>query len=215
MTFSMLTATILPGGMLILTLLLISRMRLASMVSLFRLQSIFLGAYALVLGIEHDEASLIAVALILLATKAMLIPYFLTWAARKNAASERLTAYVRPTMLSFIGVLVTGGAFYMAQSVASVGEGYLIVAVSFALIMLGIVSLIARTDMFGQGIGFLIMESGVFTFGLALMGGMPILVEVGALIDVLALFTLMVLLVGRAQREHKSVATDRLKALID
>ena len=215
MTLSLFTSSLLPGGMLILTLLLVARMRLASMVTLFRLQSVFLGIYAFALAVEMREAGLLAVAILVLVLKAGIIPTFLTRVARESGASERLQSFLRPTTLTFIGAIMTAAAFYAAHAVETAGHGFFIVGVSFSLILLGLLSLIARTDMYGQGIGFLVMESGVFTFGLALTGGMPLLVELGALTDVLTLFVLVALLVRRAQKEHRAVTTDYLKALID
>jgi hydrogenase-4 component E len=215
MTLALLSSVILPSGMLIVTLLLISRMRLSSMISLFALQSVLLASYAAVFAILHDERELVVMALLIVGIKAVLVPYLLRRLVVSTGASERLASYLRPTGLLFVGMLIIAGAMYGAYTMASFSTDFLIVGTAFSLIVLGMFSLIVRADMFGQAIGFLVMESGVFAFGLALTGGMPFLVEIGAFIDVLTLFVLVVLLARRAQEEHKSVMTDYLKELID
>ena len=214
-TLSLLTSSILPIGMLILALLLVSRMRLASMVRIFQLQSLLLAGYAIALAFLINEQQLILVGALVLVVKAVIIPLFLMRVARNSGVTERLSSYVRPTTLTFLGAMLALGAFTLAYSIPALANEFVIVGVSFSLMLLGILSLVARRDMFGQGIGFLVMESGVFTFGLALTHGMPLLVELGALADVLTLFVLIGLLVHRAQGEHSSTATDYLRILTD
>lgn len=215
MSLTFLATALLPGGMLILTLLLVSRMRLVSMTTLYRFQSLFLGIYATVFAVMHHEYELVIIAVLIIVGKAGLVPFMLNRLAKKTGASERLTSYFRPTALTMFGMLITAGALYAAYQVVAFADNFFVVGVSFALMLLGMFSLIVRTDMFGQVIGFLVMESGVFAFGLALAGGMPFLVEIGAFVDVLTLFVLVILLMLRAQKEHESVATGNLNVLID
>ncbi|MBU6323146.1 MAG: hypothetical protein KGI41_02660 [Patescibacteria group bacterium] len=213
MTPTVLSASLL-GAMLVASLLMESRMRLTSLVTLFRVQSAFLGFYALLLAYAEGAIHLAVIALLILALKAFVIPEFLLRVARASGASERLEAYVRPTTLSFAGLLVVGLAFAATNLLLPDGH-YFAAAVSLSLVMLGFLLLVSRKDMFGQGIGFLGMENGIFIFGLALTGGMPLLVELSALFDLLILFILVAALVRRAQHEHSSVGTDLLRTLTD
>ncbi len=213
MTASALTASLL-GAMLVASLLMTSRMRLTSLVALLRAQSGFLGLYALVLAYAGGAIHLAIIALLVLALKAVVIPEFLLRIARGSGVSERLEAYARPTTLSFAGLCVVGLAFVATNQLLPDGN-YFAAASSLSLVMLGFLLLVSRKDMFGQAIGFLGMENGIFIFGLALTGGMPLLVELSALFDLLILFILVSALVRRAQLEHSSVGTDLLRTLID
>jgi len=200
---------------LLTALLMVSRMRLASLVGLFRIQAFLLGFYALDLGIRLGELHLFIIAGLVLVLKAVVIPTLFLYVARSTGAVQRLESYLRPTTLSFIGTLLVLGAFLLARAALWGGTNYLIVGVSFSLVILGLLLLITRKDLFGQGMGFLVMENGIFVFGLALTGGTPFFVEIGVMFDLLALFVLMIGLVRRVHGEYSSVTTDYLRELID
>ena len=70
-------------------------------------------------------------------------------------------------------------------------------------------------SMYGQIIGFLLMENGIFTFGLTLTGGMPLLVEIGVFFDVTIGSVLMAALSYRVQETQSTVMTDALRELVD
>ena len=67
----------------------------------------------------------------------------------------------------------------------------------------------------GLGIGFLLLENGIFFFGLSVAHGMPLFLELGALVDLLALFVLALALIRRVQKMHASITTDYLQSLND
>lgn len=214
MTLSFITSS-LAGGMLLLGLLMVSRMRLRSLVGLFQIQSLLLASIAAALAYTLVEAHFAVLAILILGVKAIFIPHLLLRVASREVVAERLAAYARPTLLTFLAVGVTLFAFTAVRSIPIPAGAYFATAVSFALVLLGLLLLVSRKDMWGQGIGFLVMENGIFTFGLSLTHGMPLLIELGVLFDLLTLFILMVALVRRAQAEHASVETDYLRELTD
>ena len=205
----------LVGGMLLSALLMVSRMRLASLVGLFRVQALLLGFYALSIALLESEVHLIAVAALVLILKGIFIPALFLHAARSTGVSQRLESYLRPTTMSFVGIILIVLSFVAARAALWSAPDYLIIGVSFAIVMLGLLMMITRKDLFGQGTGFLMMENGIFIFGLALTGGTPFFVEIGVMFDLMVLFVLMIGLVRRAHGENASVTTDYLRELID
>lgn len=201
--------------MLMLALYMTTRMRLGSLVSSFRLQSILLAVLALTMAYYLREWQLVVVALLIVMIKGWFIPSFLLRAARTSGASERLSAYMRPTSLALVSGAVVLFAYAAAHVLLPVGPDYIILAASFSIVLIGLVMLISRKDMFGQGLGFFVMENGIFTFGLALTHGMPFLFEIGSLFDLVAFFILITVFTHRAQDEHASVHTDLLRTLVD
>jgi hydrogenase-4 component E len=75
--------------------------------------------------------------------------------------------------------------------------------------------LMTRKGLYGQIVGFLILENGIFTLGLALTGGMPLLVDVGVFFDVTIGAILMALLTYRVHGETRRADTENLETLID
>ncbi len=201
--------------MLLVALYMTSRMRLGALVFAFRFQSVLLALLALTMAYYLQDWQLVAVAVLIVGIKAVLIPTFLMRAARGSGASERLTSYVRPTTLSGLSLLVVLCAFFAAGRLMPLGTDYIILAASLSIVLMGLILLVSRKDMFGEGIGFFVMENGIFTFGLVLTHGMPFLFEIGALFDLLAFFILITVFTRRAQDEHASVDTNLLRTLVD
>ncbi|MEK7530410.1 MAG: hypothetical protein AAB573_00925 [Patescibacteria group bacterium] len=203
-------------GMLTLTLIIAGRMRLASFVSAFRWQSIFLALFVGALGVQSAELGLVATALLVLIVKVYLLPNLLNVMARSSGASQRLSAYFRPATLTFSTLVLCVAAFGVANLLSAVTTSdTLVTAVSFSMLFSGFFLLVSRKDLFGQCIGFLVMENGIFTLSLSLIGGLPLLVDVGILFDVVAGVILMIMLAYRVQKEHASLSTDFLHDIAD
>lgn len=215
MTSLALIMSVLAGGMSLLAFVMASRMRLRSLVAAFRFQSVLLALLALCAALVSHEVQLIVVAFLILAIKGWFIPSFLLRAARESGSNERLESYLKPATLSFIAGMLIVLAFFATRGLLPPGSEYLVLAVSSSIVLIGLLLLVSRKDMFGQGIGFFVMENGIFTFGLALTHGMPFLFEIGSLFDLSAFFILITVFTHRAQGEHASVATDNLRTLID
>lgn len=206
---------VLAGSMLLTGLAILSRMRLLSLIALIRVQSVALALLALIAGISPEGGELIAIALLIFGVKGILIPQFLTRIRRSVHASERLQSYLRPTPSTLAGLAAIAAAVFAAQTIAPEGDAYLFTVVAFSLMLFGLLLLLTRTDMYGQAIGFLVMENGLYTFGLTLTHGMPLLIEIGILFDVLIVFVLLFALIRRAHVEHASTATENLRELTD
>ncbi len=206
----------LAGAMLGTSLLIFGRMRLKSFVLLFALQSLALASYAATIALITSEHELLIMAGLIVFVKSLLVPLFLLGVARRSGASARLHAYLKPTLATFLGIVGIAAAFITARAALSfLGAEYVVTSVAFSLIVLGLMLLIIRRDLFGQSIGFLVMENGIFLFGLALSSGLPLLVEIGIFLDVLVGFMLMGGLAYRVQKEHHSVGTELLNTLTD
>ncbi len=215
MSFIAIVIAVCAGGMFFLAFLMSSRMRLGSLVGAFRAQSLLLAVIAAFSAFVLGEVELVIVAFLIVVVKVWFIPSFLLRAARVSGASERLQAYARPATLSFVAACLAVVAFISARALLPVGSDYFVLAVSFGIVLVGLLMLISRKDMYGEGIGFFVMENGIFMFGLALTHGMPFLFEIGSFFDLLAFFILITVFTRRAQDEHASVATDDLRTLID
>ena len=205
---------VLAGAMLFSGFMLSSRMRLFSLIVWFRIQAVLLALYAGALGMLLADGALYASAFFVFAIKAVLVPFLLGRAAARRGVSQKLDAYIRPALLAFLAALIIGGAFAAAHAYPLPQADLTVVAAALALVLIGFLLLITRKDLFGQVVGFLMLENGIFMFGLALVHGMPLLLEIGISFDVLIGFILMTALLNRAHREHASVHTDRFRELV-
>lgn len=199
-----------------LAFFLVARMRLRSMFKMFAWQSLLLAIFAGFAAAKADEPMLYITAGFTIMLKVFFIPWLLAFAADRAQASHRLQTYLHPAVMLACAALTVCGAFALTRSlIPSVSADYLIVASSVSMVLLGLLMLVSHKEMYGQIIGFLLMENGIFTFGLVLTGGMPLLVEMGVFFDVAIGAILMAALSYRVQKEHETVRTDILTELID
>lgn len=201
-------------GMVLSAFLMASRMRLASLASLYAVQSAFLAAAVALYALRRHEAAALVMAVLIISLKVVLIPRFSVRALRAQGVLERLSAFVRPTTLSFAAFAAVLFASIVARPLAVTGASYVALASSVSLVLVGFLMLVSRRDMIGLGFGFLVVENGIFALGLALTGGMPLVVELGVFFDLSVLLILLFALTRRAQREHSSLATEYLSELI-
>lgn len=194
--------------------LLASRLRLRTLVALFRFQAMMLVGYALWSAWQNQELHLFVVAMFVLVLKVLVMPNMLLRIAAQTGASERLVAYLRPTPLAFIAAFAIGVATMIA-SVLPFNDSSFFVTVAFSLVLIGFELLITHKNLFGQSVGFLVLENGIFFLGLIIAHSLPLLVEMGVLFDLLALLVLATALIRRVQQTHASVGTDYLQALND
>jgi hydrogenase-4 component E len=66
-----------------------------------------------------------------------------------------------------------------------------------------------------QVLGFLVLENGVYVFGLLLAEAMPLMVEAGVLLDLFAAVFVMGIVMFHINREFSSLDTEKLSALKD
>ena len=79
----------------------------------------------------------------------------------------------------------------------------------------GLLLIVSRKKAVNQVLGFLVLENGVFCFGLLLSEFMPIMVEAGVLLDLFAAVFVMGIVMFHINREFSSLDTEKLSALKD
>lgn len=149
------------------------------------------------------------------ALKGVLIPWLLLRAMREvhiRREMEPLIGFV-PTMLA--GALATAGAFIFADllPLAAGHQGGLFIPTSLATLLTGFLLLVSRRKAITQVVGYLILENGIFIFGILLAEAMPLMVEAGVLLDLLVGVFVMGIVIDQINREFSTLDTEQLSAL--
>lgn len=206
---------VLAGLMLVAGIFLPGRVRVRSLLRLFAFQSLLLAGIAACSALAGNHHLFISAALVFI-LKTVIIPIFMIKVMSRSGQMERLQPVFRPTTSVFLSLLLAIAAFFLTYPLAGVfAENFFIASVSAALVMLGLFLLMSKKGLYGQIIGFLVMENGVFALGLALTGGMPLLVELGVFFDVTVGAVLMALLSYRVHVDARKNDTDSLETLIE
>jgi hydrogenase-4 component E len=145
----------------------------------------------------------------------VLIPWLLLRAMREvhiRREMEPLIGFV-PTMLA--GALATAGAFIFADllPLAAAHQGGLFIPTSLATLLTGFLLLISRRKAITQVVGYLILENGIFIFGILLAEALPLMVEAGVLLDLLVGVFVMGIVIDQINREFSTLDTEQLSAL--
>ncbi len=207
-------AQLLLVTVLLLDVSLAASSRLAVLIRAFALQAAAVAALALVLdGPGNPHAWAVASGTLLL--KGLLIRYFLGRASERTHAvkeQEPLVPYGVSLLLAAAGVALS---FALASRLpeATQRSGILLGAAAFATMFTGLLILVSRGTALAQVAGYLVLENGIFLFGLSLLRHMPLLVEMGILLDVFAGTFVMGIVVYNIHRTFDHIDVRALTAL--
>lgn len=196
-----------------LNLLALGSSRLPSIIRAAALQGLLLGLLPLLF--EKFSWLLAAMALGTIAIKGFLIPHLLRRALRTaniDREEEPLLGFI-PSLL--LGAAATVGAVALAQlmPLLPAHRDLLLVPGALATLFCGFLLLIGRTKAISQVCGYLLLENGIYLFGMLLIHSTPLIVEAGILLDLTVAVFVIGIIVDRIQREFDSLDTRKLTSL--
>lgn len=205
------------GGLLLTAVLLLWRRSLQGSIGLLAIQGVALGGLALTIAAVESEAALAWMVLPILAIKAIGIPWLLAWTARRVQADREGAPTVNPTSGLLWAAALTALAYVVARPL--VGEHaeatQQAVPVGLAMVLIGFLILLTRRQAVSQLVGFLVLDNGIATTALLLAGGLPAVIEIGVLLDVLLVVLVLAVLMGRLHSVLGGTDMDELKELRD
>ncbi len=151
--------------------------------------------------------------------KVVVIPYFCLYKAIHDTGIRReskpMIGY--GTSLVLAGCLIAA-AFVISERLPLPGRDQvssLLIPTALSTVLIGQLILVSRTLALTQVVGYLVLENGIFLFGLALVREMPLLVELGILLDVFVGVFVMGIVVYHISRTFDHIDTQELTQLKD
>lgn len=186
--------------------------RLSACIRAIAIQGVLLGALSLVID---DPRSVHAMALAAgtVAIKGIVLPFFLRWAMREAAVRREVEPAIGYMASLFLGSLAVGASFALANRLPIITKVELLVPIAFATLIIGLLVLVTRSKAITQVVGYLILENGVYLFGLTQLSRVPFLVEIGVLLDVFVAVFVMGIVVFHINREFDSISAANLVEL--
>ena len=191
--------------------------RISACIHSVAVQAVLLGAMS-VLSHEGDVGMrLLLLAGMSTAIKALMLPWLLRHAVREVGAQREVEPIVGFTMSLLLGLGLLGVALHVAARLPLPGGAGTSFHVATALftVMVGLLLIVTRKKAVTQTLGYLAMENGIYAFGLAFAVEVPLLVEMGVLLDVFVAVFVMGIAIHHINREFDHIDTDRLSALRD
>lgn len=188
--------------------------RIRAIISAVAFQGILLGIFPLLI---HPEIGIRGVLLVIVTIilKGAVIPAFLVHAMREANIQHEVTPVINYMTSLLLGAAGTGLAIVFASTLPLAEEhtGLLIVPASLATVWTGFLLLTTRKKAIMQVLGYLLLENGIYLFGLLLLEAMPFLVEVGVLLDLFTGVFVMGIIIHHISREFSSISTEHLTEL--
>jgi hydrogenase-4 component E len=190
--------------------------RIRAVISAVAFQGILLGLFPLFVQPEISIRGLLLV-LGTIVLKGAIIPAFLVRAMREASIQHEVTPVINYMTSLMLGAVGAGLAIVFASTLPLAQEhvGLLIVPASLATVWTGFLLLTTRKKAITQVLGYLLLENGIYLFGLLLLEAMPFLVEVGILLDLFTGVFVMGIIIHHISREFSSISTEHLTELKD
>jgi hydrogenase-4 component E len=204
--------------MVVIDLFTLASSRLNAAIRAVALQGALLSVLPILLASwEHEIGHVLVLAAGALAIKAVLIPWLMFRAIREAAIRrevEPIVGFVPSMILGGVGVALAF-AFSRSLPLPSPERHAFLVPTALATVWTGLLLVVSRKKAVTQVLGFLVLENGVFVFGLLLTEFMPVMVEAGVLLDLFAAVFVMGIVMFHINREFSSLDTEKLAALKD
>ena len=173
-------------------------------------------------GLHEGDTSVVSLRLLALATamiviKALIMPRMLTFAMREAHVSWQIEPYLGLTASLLLGGVGTGLVMALSSRLPLRVEhqSHLLVPASLATVLAGFLILTTRREALTQVVGYLVLENGIFIFGLLLVEAMPLIVEVGVLLVLFVGVFVMGIIIYHVNRQFSAATSDKLSALKD
>jgi len=192
--------------------------RLTSCIRASALQGAVLAALPIALRLEGSATGLVhvvAMAVVMLAIKAIVIPSLLSRTLREAGVRHE----VEPFVSLHLSVLLAAGLIAMSFWLGGVlvlprpAPSVVVVPAALATSLIGFLVLVSRRQAVTQVVGYLLLENGVFIFGQMLTRENPFVVELGILLDLLVGVFVMGIAIHHISREFDHIDIERLTGL--
>lgn len=156
-------------------------------------------------------------AIVSMASKGIIFPWLLTRAIRQAEVKSEMEPYVGNVASLMIGMVLLGSALWLGHHLTFPGKipsPYFIPTALFT-VMIGLFILVSRKKAITQVLGFLVMENGIYTVGLAFAEKEPLIVEMGIFLDIFMAVFVMGIMIYQINRTFDHIDTSKLTSLKD
>jgi hydrogenase-4 component E len=186
--------------------------------TLFSLQAFLIAAETACFGWTSHNNHLYLVAGSIALIKALAVPQFLGWIVKRINVQSDAGSVIPIPISMHLSIVLLGISYLLAQQLPGLPEdpgSRMGATAAMSLLFSGVLLMLTRRVALSQIIGFLVIENGVYLFALTQTQGMPMIVEMGVLLDVLVGVMITGLLLFRIQRSFEHIDVTQLKELHD
>ncbi len=179
-------------------------------------QSFFLAVAAAVLARATGNVDLWVIAGITVVVKAGVLPWLLIRVVKRIGVRREVEPVIPTVATLLIAALTVVLSFHLAASLGAVRQAITgdALPVGVALTLMGVLGMASRRTALAQMVGLFACENGIFFTAIAVSQGMPLIIEIGVVLDVVlgALVMGIMVLRVRSSVDADIADLDRLRA---
>jgi hydrogenase-4 component E len=171
-----------------------------------------------VVFLQLQEINPVNLALILLETivfKSVAVPLFMAYVLKRN----NITRESEPFLPNFVSLIITTFivvvTILLANEVKDSKLDKIFFVVALSSLFTGLYFIATRRKIITHVIGYLVIENGVFVLSLAVGNEMPMLVNLGIMLDIFASVLILGIFLNKIGDVFKDVDVDQLSSLKD
>ncbi|WP_210415961.1 hypothetical protein [Humibacter ginsenosidimutans] len=185
-------------------------------VRLYAAQSVAVSVLAGVVAVGRGVPELFILAVLSLLLKAVIVPLVMMSQLRDSRAEIAGSGSLGVASEVIISILVAAFGFFAIGALGIHSEVLPAAALSLsmAVVLVSFVLMILRRDVISQAIGFFSLENGVSMASLVIAAGLPLILEVAFLFDLLVavvVFGVLIRVQSDRTKSFSTVALDRLR----
>ena len=190
------------GALLLLTMILIvAAGQISRAIYAVAAQSLLIAVAAAVLAHATGNVDLWVIAGVTLAVKAVALPWVLHWVVRRMNVRREVEPVIPVAATLVLALMVVVMAFHLSASLGTVRQAITgnALPVGIALTLTGVLVMATRKTALHQMVGLFASENGIFFTAMAVTQGMPLIIEIGVILDVILAALVMTIMVLRVR----------------
>jgi hydrogenase-4 component E len=206
------------GGLILAAVLIVWCRELTAIIRLLACQGVALAAIPVLRGVYDVDGALVGVGAAVLVLRAAVLPWLLTRALGAEPQSHREATPLMNTASSLlVTAALTLAAFAAVRPLVNLQPAASTNAVpaATAVVLIALLVMVTRRHALSQAAGFLMLDNGIAATAFLLTAGVPLIVELGASLDVLFAVIVIGVLTGRLSRTFGGADLDALQELHD
>ena len=214
-------ANVIAAGMLLLEFGMLRQALVRDQVRLYMAQSALISVLAIVIAADRNLPDLYALAALSAALKVVAVPLVLRRLLRRVGFDEEETVGVAgshtlsPATAVLAGIVLAAFGFFCFGALGIHGSAApaLALALAAAMVLVSFGLMIVRRDVASQAIGFFSLENGVSVASLVVAAGLPLVVEVAFLFDLLVAVVVFGVIMRVHHGRSQTLSTEDLDRL--
>ncbi len=205
------------GALLLMAVLAVWRRHLRTLIRLLSLQGAALAAIPIVIGTHTHDLTLVIVGAGVLVLRGGLLPWLVYRMLPGEKPLSDRESFVNVTASLLAVAVLTGLAYAVSRPIVALDPTPATRAApaAIAVVLTGLFILVTRRRALTQIVGFLVLDNGIAALAFLITAGFPLIVELGASIDVMLAVLILQVLTGRMRVKFGGTDLDQLRQLRD